>query len=160
MTQEPCQTGKQITPAPDARHPMSRRSFLRKTAASTASIAGIDFLSYFLTYGKPYGPRANAMLADRAREAPDPHFLVVWFLEGGWESYDMFSPVMTPNNVIHRLPPEQISQERYRVLHFGEPGWGIYKEGNIRYGYLAEGGKSLFKDMAVLRSMETGEFHS
>lgn len=141
-------------------HPMTRRQLIRKAATTAAAITGVDFLSYFLQCGLPYGPRANAMLADRAKEADNPHFLIYWFLEGGWESYDMFSPVMTPNNVLHRLPPERISEERYRVLHFGEPGYGIYQHGNIRYGYLAEPGKHLFNDMAVLSSMETGEFHS
>jgi len=139
---------------------MSRRQFFRKAAATTAAVAGADFLAYFTNYGLPYEAKAEAMLRDRAKEADNPHFLIFWFLEGGWESYDMFSPVMTPNNVIHRLPPERLSEERYRVLKFGEPGYGIYQQGNIRYGYLAEPGKSLFPDMAVLSSMETGEFHS
>jgi hypothetical protein len=72
--------------------------------------------------------------------------------------YDMFNPVTTPNNVVERL--QNISEERYRVLKFGEPGYGIYRHGNIRYGYLAEPGKDLFQDMAVLSSMHTGSFHS
>jgi hypothetical protein len=139
-------------------HPMSRRQFVRKTAETAASLTGMEFLSYFLGNGLPHEAKAEAMLRDRAKEADNPHFLLYWFLEGGWESYDMFSPVMTPNNVLHRL--DNISLERYRVLHFGEPGYGIYKQGNIRYGYLAEGLKGLFPDMAVLSSMETGEFHS
>src|SRR5207249_5825769 len=64
----------------------------------------------------------------------------------------------TPNNVIDRL--DNPTEERYRVLKFGQPGYGIQQHGNIRYGYLAEKGKALFPDMAVLSSMHTGSFHS
>src|SRR5579871_3914641 len=139
---------------------LSRRDFFRKTATTAAAIGAMDFLSYFTRFGAPYGSQAMAMGRDKAREADNPHFLIYWYIEGGWESYDMFSPVVTPNNVTHRLPPEHMSDETYRVLHFGEPDYGIYKQGNIRYGYLAEHGKNLFPDMAVLSSMDTGEFHS
>ena len=97
-------------------------------------------------------------MRDKIAEADEPHFLIYWFIEGGWESYDMFSPVETPNNVITRLTDP--SQERYRVLHWDEPGYQIQTYNNIRYGYLAEQGKDLFKDMAILSSMSTGEFHS
>jgi hypothetical protein len=70
----------------------------------------------------------------------------------------MFNPVVTPNNVVNRL--ENPSDERYRVLEFGKPGYQIQQEGNIRSGYLAARGKPLFADMAVLSSMHTGSFHS
>ncbi|HLK58454.1 MAG TPA: hypothetical protein VKU00_17935, partial [Chthonomonadaceae bacterium] len=139
---------------------LSRRDFFRKTATTAAAIGAMDFLSYFTRFGAPYGSKALAMGRDKAKEADNPHFLIYWYIEGGWESYDMLSPVVTPNNVINRLPPEKLSEETYRVLHFGEPHYGIYKQGNIRYGYLAEAGKNLFPDMAVLSSMETGAFHS
>lgn len=140
---------------------VSRRDFLGRSARTTVgALTCADFLGYFLLNG---GPPAQAAaeagrVRDKIREADKPHFLIYWFMEGGWESYDMFSPVMTPNNVINRLPNE--SDERYRVLKFGEPGYGIYNQGNIRYGYLAEPGKDLFPDMAVLSSMSTGSFHS
>src|SRR5579871_2089002 len=158
MSEKACETGATSLASAATGHPMTRRSFLGRTCRTTAAIAGMDFLSHFLAKGLPYEAKAETMLHDRAKEADNPHFLIYWYIEGGWESYDMFSPVMTPNNVIHRL--DNISLERYRVLHFGEPGYGIYKQGNIRYGYLAEGIKNLFPDMAVLSSMETGEFHS
>jgi hypothetical protein len=133
---------------------------MKRAAMTAASISALDFLSYFNAYGAPRPDKGAEMARDKAHEGDNPHFLIYWYIEGGWESYDMFSPVVTPNNVIHRLPPERMSDETYRVLHFGEPHYGIYKEGNLRYGYLAEGGKSLFPDMAVLSSMDTGEFHS
>lgn len=152
-------------PAP-AQHPgnsqfFSRRELLRRAGTTVAGICALDFLSYFSAFGatRPTG-KVSARVHDMAKEGEDPHFLVYWYMEGGWESYDMFSPALTPNNVIHRLPPDKISDEYYRVLHFGEPHYGIYKEGNIRYGYLAEGAKPLFPNMAVLSSMDTGEFHS
>lgn len=140
---------------------VSRRDFLGRSARTTVgALTCADFLGYFLLNGGPpaMAAREQGMARDKIREADKPHFLIYWFMEGGWESYDMFSPVMTPNNVINRLPNE--SDERYRVLKFGEPGYGIYNQGNIRYGYLAEPGKDLFPDMAVLSSMSTGSFHS
>ncbi|HZP82396.1 MAG TPA: hypothetical protein VFB21_12215 [Chthonomonadaceae bacterium] len=145
---------------PGNRETINRRDFFRKAITTTAAVSALDFLAYFNAYGMPVKDKAVAMGRAKAKEADNPHFLIYWYIEGGWESYDMFSPVVTPNNVIHRLPPEKMSDETYRVLHFGEPHYGIYKQGNIRYGYLAESGKNLFPDMAVLSSMETGEFHS
>ena len=85
--------------------------------------------------------KAEEMVRAKSAEGTDPHFLVYWFVEGGWMGYDMFNPVTTPNNLVDRL--QNISEERYRVLKFGEPGYGIYRHGNIRYGYLAEPGKDL-----------------
>jgi Protein of unknown function (DUF1501) len=137
---------------------MKRRSFLQKTAAATAALTGADFLRYFLNVGLPDSSKAFAMASDKAKEGTEPHFLIYWFLEGGWMGYDMFNPVETPNNVIVRLP--NISDERYRVLKWHQPGYDIKRQGNIRYGYLAEEGKGLFNDMAVLSSMNTGSFHS
>ncbi|MBX6314503.1 MAG: DUF1501 domain-containing protein [Isosphaeraceae bacterium] len=136
---------------------MHRRHFLRQGAAGLAGLSTMDFLGYFFRFGLPYESRAFGMADDLAAEQ-EPSFLIYWFLEGGWEGYDMFNPVVTPNNVIHRL--ENPSDERYRVLKFGEDGYRIQTKGNIRYGYLAEQGKDLFPDMAVLSSMHTGSFHS
>ncbi len=139
---------------------LNRRGFLKRAGLTTAALTCADFFGFFACFGLPNTPRAFAEASRDLTERSEPRFLIYWFLEGGWEGYDMFNPVVTPNNIFphNRLP--NISQERYRVLHFGEPGYGIYKHGNIRYGYLAEMGKSLFADMAVLSSMHTGEFHS
>lgn len=138
----------------------TRREFLRNALVTTATLTCADFLSYFLRFGlPPVSSKANAMAAQASKRADNPHFLIYWFLEGGWMSYDMFSPVDTPNNVLHRLA--NISEERYRVLKWKQdPAYGIFTYGNIRYGFLAEPGKPLFKDMAVLSSMSTGTFHS
>ncbi|MEO8425862.1 MAG: DUF1501 domain-containing protein [Verrucomicrobiota bacterium] len=137
---------------------LDRRRFLRKIGVTAASLTCVDFLGYFSAYGLPREDKANRLAAQAARSNDNPHFLVYWYLEGGWMGYDMFNPVTTPNNLAERL--QNISEERYRVLKFGEPGYGIYRHGNIRYGYLAEPGKDLFQDMAVLSSMHTGSFHS
>jgi len=140
---------------------LTRRRFLRRTAETTLALGAADFLNYLLRYGDPNRGAAWARsLASASRQATTPQYLIYWYIEGGWESYDMFSPLVTENNVIHRLPPDQMSNERYRVLKFGQPGYGISQAGPIRYGYLAEGGKSLLPEMAVLSSMHTGSFHS
>jgi hypothetical protein len=135
-----------------------RRLFLKRALGTTLGFTCADFLSFFLRFGLPPGQRAEAMARDRSAETVQPRFLIYWFLEGGWMGYDMFNPVVTDNNVVHRL--EDVSAERYRVLHFGEEGYRIQRQGNIRYGYLAAGGKELFPEMSVLSSMETGSFHS
>ncbi len=146
---------------PAAAQRVSRRGLLGRAATSAAAVGALELLSYFNAYGAPVlGKKTTELLADKAKEGDDPHFLIYWYVEGGWDSFDMFSPLLTANNVIHRLPYNKISDEMYRVLKFGEANYGIYKQGNLRYGYLAEAGSSLFNDMAVLSSMSTGEFHS
>ena len=138
--------------------PLPRRRFLRGLAATAAGLTCADFLGYFKAYGLPDDSKASRLAQDATEANDDPHFLVYWYLEGGWCGYDMFNPVMTGNNVLNRL--ENISEERYRVTQWGDEDYGIYKHGNIRYGYLASEGKDLFKDMAVLGSMHTGSGHS
>ena len=155
-----CELRPMARPHPANEAHFSRRDFVRRGVTTAAGISALDFLSYFNAYGAPAPDKAAKTAQDAATRNDNPHFLIYWYIEGGWESYDMFSPVVTPNHVLHRLPPEKMSDETYRVLKFGDPGYGIYKQGSIRYGYLADGGKNLFPDMAVLSSMDTGEFHS
>ncbi|MBI2926526.1 MAG: DUF1501 domain-containing protein [Verrucomicrobia bacterium] len=159
----PCQVSPEVQfVAPDHTaaqfQQLDRRSFLRHVGVTAAGLTAVDFLGYFARAGLPKEDQ-TATLAKQATESnANPHFLIYWYLEGGWLSYDMFSPVATANNLVQRL--KEISQERYRVAKFGEENYGIYNYGNIRYGYLAEPGKDLFADMAVLSSMHTGSFHS
>ena len=136
----------------------TRRRFLRRTLGSMAGLTCADFLSHFALFGMPAESRAERMAEQAVQANENPHFLVYWYLEGGWCGYDMFNPVNTENNVVHRL--DDISLERYRVLNWGQDDYTIRTEGNIRYGYLAESGKDLFPDMAVLSSMHTGSGHS
>lgn len=137
---------------------MRRRQFLKQFAASTSAISCSQFLTYFATFGMPRAGRAETIAADIAQQAAEPRFLIYWFLEGGWMGYDMFNPVMTPNHVVQRL--DNPTAERYRVLKWGEDTHNIRSTGNIRYGYLADDGKELFPDMAIVSSMHTGSFHS
>jgi hypothetical protein len=155
-----CEFDPRWVPAPagDEVVRLNRRTLLSRTAAGVGALTAADFLRFFLRHGAPPNSRDTVMAAEAARAGREPRFLIYWYLEGGWESYDMFSPVMTPNHIFQRL--DDISKERYRVLNFGKPGYGIYKHGNIRYGYLAEAGKHHFPHMAVLSSMHTGSFHS
>jgi hypothetical protein len=158
--QDPCNVDPRYTlaPAGDTVVKLNRRSLLGRTAAGAAALSCADFLRFFAQNGMPAASRDSVMAAEAAKAAPEPRFLIYWYLEGGWESYDMFSPVVTPNNIYQRL--DDVSKERYRVLNFGKPGYGIYEQNGIRYGYLAEEGKRLFPDMAILSSMQTGSFHS
>ncbi len=158
---EPCQVDDQIRGLPDqlATPPWpSRRGFLQRSIGSIAGLTCADFLSYFSAFGMPGEDKSTRMAADATRASENPRFLVYWYLEGGWCGYDMFNPVNTENNVLKRL--DNISDERYRVLDWGKDDHTIKTHGDIRYGYLAEPGKDLFPDMAVLSSMQTGSGHS
>lgn len=135
-----------------------RRQFLKQISSGTSALCASQFLSYFMANGASAAERENAMAKDVADETDNPHFLVYWYVEGGWMGYDMFNPVMTPNNVVNRL--DEISDERYRVLNWGDEEYGIFTQGNIRAGYLAEDGRELFDDLAVISSMYTGSSHS
>lgn len=136
----------------------SRRHVLRKGAASIAALTCADFLTYFSAFGMPAESQAERMAADATAASENPNFLIYWYLEGGWCGYDMFNPVNTENNVVNRL--ENVSDERYRVLEWGNDDYNIKTHGNIRYGYLAESGRDLFPDLAVVSSMQTGAGHS
>ncbi len=137
---------------------LPRRRFLRNAGVGAAALTCADFLRYFKAHGAPKDSRAERLAAEAADANDDPHFLTYWYLEGGWCGYDMFNPVMTVNNVHQRL--ERISDERYRVINWGQEDYTIYEQGNIRYGYLASGGKDLLGEMAVVSSMHTGSGHS
>lgn len=157
----PCEVDQQVFTGPPQESTSSvpsRRRFLRRSLGSIAGLTCADFLSYFAAYGMPGEQSADQLSEDATRASEDPHFLIYWFLEGGWCGYDMFNPVNTENNVVKRL--ENISDERYRVLEWGQDDYSIKTHGNIRYGYLAEAGKDLFGDMAVISSMHTGSGHS
>ena len=149
---EPCDIDHESVhlgaPPPEPQNPaaISRRKFLGRSARNVVgALTCADFLSYFLSHGLPaYGSSETGRIRDKIAEADKPHYLIYWFMEGGWESYDMFSPVETPNNVINRL--DDPSKERYRVLHWGEPGYQIQTQGNIRYGYLGREGQGFIPE--------------
>ncbi len=160
-----CQVDKEIYKAPSSleersilRRPPTRRTFLKRLGLTTAGLTCADFLSHFVRYGAPFDRRAEALAAGASHAGENAKFLVYWFIEGGWAGYDMFNPVITENHVVKRL--ENPSDEFYRVLQWGGPGYGVEKHGNIRHGFLASDGRDLFDDMAVLSSMHTGQGHS
>ena len=62
----------------------SRRDFVRRGAATLAGLTCADFLAYFAAHGMPGEQSANNLARDATRASEDPHFLVYWFLEGGW----------------------------------------------------------------------------
>ncbi len=139
----------------------NRRDFVKRVGLTAAGLTCADFLGFFGKHGLARAEESK--FTSKAKESAgqaEPRFLVYWFLEGGWNSYDMFSPVVSPNNIFPETRLPSISDEKYRVLNWGKEGCDIKTQGNIRYGYLAEDGKDLFKDMAVISSMETGSGHS
>ena len=145
----PCEIDNQIQTVGEqlVRPPMpERRRFLKRSLASVAGLTCTDFLSHFAAYGMPGERRYDELAAEAVAANENPHFLVYWYLEGGWCGYDMFNPVNTENNVLKRLA--NVSDERYRVLDWGQDDYTIKTEGNVRYGYLAENGKDLFQDLA------------
>ncbi len=76
---------------------------MRRTLGSIAGLTCIDFLNYFHAYGMPDDSRATKLATEATTANANPHFLVYWYLEGGWCGYDMFNPVNTENNVVNRL---------------------------------------------------------
>ena len=157
---QPCQVDERVTVKPVEKSPatLPRRSFLRRAGIGFGALTCANFLRYFAAHGAPRDERADRLASGAVQAGENPRFLTYWYLEGGWCGYDMFNPVMTANNVHKRL--DRISDERYRVLRWGDEEYTIYQQGNIRYGYLARAGKDLFGDMAVISSMHTGSGHS
>ena len=157
---KPCQVDSRVRIGSDSGAPalLPRRSFLQRATLGTASLTCLDFLCYFAAEGAPAGDKADRLARDAARAHDPTRFLTYWYLEGGWCGYDMFNPVMTDNNVLRRL--ENISEERYRILQWGEEDWSIRRHGDILHGYLANGGRDLFGDISVISSMHTGSGHS
>ncbi|HZH04511.1 MAG TPA: hypothetical protein VEY30_12065, partial [Myxococcaceae bacterium] len=146
---------------------MKRRSFLAG-ATTGAAISVLDWLGYFRRFGVP-GTAKTLGLAEAAAQAlaPNPRFLVYWFQEGGWDGYSMFNPVHTANDADRTYAPGTLnpsppwSSQIYRPKGYGTaPLNPPQSAGPIRYGYLAEDGKSLFNDMAVVSSHYGNTFHS
>ena len=155
-----CEVDSLVVSNPEAgeRVRIPRRRFLRDAIITTSALTCADFLRYFRAYGAPQNDQGSRLAAQATEANDSARFLTYWYLEGGWCGYDMFNPVMTANHVHQRL--DRISDERYRVLAWGDQDYTIYEHGNIRYGYLASAGKDLMSEMAVLSSMHTGAGHS
>jgi len=145
----------------------SRRSFLQRSAGATAALSVADWLGFFRRDGVPGTPKDWGIAAARAQEANDDRYLVYWFVEGGWDSYSMFSPVDTRNDAGLSIPAGTLhpspewSDQFYRPPGFGTGERGLSSTSSgIRHGFLAAPGRALFPDMFVLSSLHGNTFHS
>ena len=145
---------------------MNRRHFLSKSVRAAGALAATDFLSYFLSGGHGgLSPALCGAVSDHAKEAVKPRFLIYWFMEGAWMSYDMFGPVVPFRNdsSFGNLPRDPddwgtISEQVYRTKDLSPEDFR--KHGEIFHGPLAEDGRDLFGEMAVLSSALTGSGHT
>lgn len=142
---------------------MKRRDLLKGAAA----IGVLDWLGFFRSFGVP-GTAKSLGIARAVAQTMEPRFLVMWFQEGGWDSYSMFSPVDTPNHASLTIPAGTLnpnpawSSQFYRPRNYGLDAahFTPRTQGNIQYGYLAQDGLPLFPDLAVLSSHVGNTFHS
>lgn len=145
---------------------MKRREFFRHSARAAGALAAADFFGYLLSDGgSALSPALTGAVQDHAREAAEPRFLVYWFMEGAWMSYDMFGPVVPVRNDsqfgdLPRDPDDWgvISEHVYRTKDLNPEEFR--RHGEIFHGPLAEDGKELFGEMAVLASALTGSGHT
>jgi hypothetical protein len=145
---------------------MKRRSFLQGAAAGGA-IGVLDWLGFFRRYGVP-GTAKSLGIAQAVAQTMEPRFLINWFQEGGWDSYSMFGPLDTPNNATLTIPAGTLnpnpswSSQFYRPKNYAMDAAHFTPKtaGNIKYGFLAGDGVSLFPDMAVVSSHQGNAFHS
>src|SRR5689334_16444422 len=120
---------------------MKRRAFL-----GSAGLAAADFWSYLASGGmNALTPSLAAAATDHRKEAGAPRCLLYWFLEGGWMSYDMFSPVVPVRNDagFGDLPRDpsawgSFSEHIYRVKNLKPEDFQRHNQ--IFYGPLAEDG--------------------
>jgi hypothetical protein len=138
---------------------MKRRDFLAAVTGSYA-LGMMDWMKFFQRNGVPGTPKSLGLAEAAAQAAGQPHFLIYWFAEGGWDGYSMLNPVATRNDALggsSAAPADQIYRPNVPLQN------GLYPVstlGNINYGHLAATGTSLFPDMAVVSSHRGGTFHS
>jgi len=145
---------------------MRRREVLAGAAAAGV-ISALDWLRFFRAFGVPGSKKDLGIAQAVAQAAVTPHFLIYWFQEGGWDGYSMFNPVDTRNDAVLTIPAGTLqpnpswSAQLYRPKGYGTaPNDPPKTLGNITYGFLAQGGTSLFNDMAVVSSHLGNQFHS
>lgn len=145
---------------------MDRRKFLKTTSQGACGLAAADFFSYVLSGGhSSLSPALAGAVKDHANEAAEPRFLIYWFMEGAWMSYDMFGPVVPVRNdskfaALPRDPNDwgKISDQVYRTKDLSPEQFR--QHGEIFHGPLAEDGKELFGEMSILSSALTGSGHT
>ena len=147
---------------------MKRRSFLAGAAAGGV-ISTLDWLGWFRSFGVPGTAKELGLASAHAQAAADPKFLIYWFQEGGWDSYSMFSPLVTANDAATlaytagQLNPNPAwSNQYYRPKMYGQDAahYTAKVTGNIQHGYLANDGLELMNDLAVVSSHGGNTFHS
>jgi uncharacterized protein (DUF1501 family) len=142
---------------------MKRRDVLKGAGA----IGVMEWLGFFRRFGVP-GTAKTLGIAEAVAQSMEPRFLVYWFLEGGWDSYSMFSPVDSPNHATMTIPAGTLNPNPAWSDQFYRPvGYKLDSirhapatRGNITYGYLATDGLELFDDLAVISSHNGNTFHS
>lgn len=145
---------------------MRRRTFLSGGGRTAGALAATDFFSYWLSGGlESFSPALAGAVEEHAREASRPRFLIYWFMEGAWMSYDMFGPVVPARNDANfsDLPRDPddwgaISEHVYRTKDLAPEEFR--RHGEIFHGPLAEDGRELFGEMAILSSALTGSGHT
>jgi len=145
---------------------MKRRRFLSSGARAAGALAATDFFSYWLSGGLgSLSPKLAGAVKDHAKETSQPRFLVYWFMEGAWMSYDMFGPVVPTRNDANfsDLPRDPddwgvISEHIYRTKDLSPEDFR--RHGEIFHGPLAEDGRDLFGEMSILSSALTGAGHT
>ncbi len=146
--------------------PVNRRGFLAKAARCTGALAAADFFSYSASGGLgSLSPALTSAVSEHAKEASRPRFLIYWFMEGAWMSYDMFGPVVPVRNdaSFGDLPRDPndwgvISEHLYRTKDLAPEDFR--RHGEVFHGPLAEDGRELFGEMAILSSALTGSGHT
>jgi len=146
---------------------MERRTFL-KAVAGTSVITTLDWLRWFRSFGVPGTSKELGIATAAAQAAAEPHYLIYWFQEGGWDGYSMFNPLDTRNDATLVIPAGTLnpnpswSDQLYRPSGYGTPPNDPPKtQGNLTYGFLAADGiSSLASDLAVVSSHHGNEFHS
>jgi len=146
---------------------MHRRSFLKAVAGGSV-ITTLDWLRWFRSFGVPGTAKELGIATAAAQAAAEPHYLVYWFQEGGWDGYSMFNPLDTRNDATLVIPAGTLtpnpswSDQLYRPSGYGTaPNDPPKTQGNITYGFLAADGiGSLANDLAVVSSHHGNEFHS
>ncbi len=147
---------------------MKRRSFLAGAAAGGV-ISTLDWLGYFRAFGVPGTAKELGLASAHAQAAANPKFLIYWFQEGGWDSYSMFSPLVSANDAAtlqytngQLNPSPAWSNQFYRAKGYGldVAHYNAKLTGNIQHGFLANDGLELMPDMAVVSSHAGNTFHS
>ncbi len=138
---------------------MKRRDFLAAVGGSYA-LGMLDWMAYFRKNGVPGTTKSLGLAEAAAGAATQPHFLIYWFAEGGWDGYSMLNPVATRNDADGSSTAPPVDQIYRPNVPLDNGLYPVSTAGNIRYGHLAAEGAPLFPDMAIVSSHHGGTFHS